>query len=191
MKGNIVTLIFWGLFYLLDGGKTLIYIFVSASFHESAHIFFYYIFKARIKSVKVLPFGISAEFSSTSKLSFFKENIALAAGPLFNLIIAVLSFLISKNSFFAENGDFIAYNLAYFLLNILPVFPLDGGRVFRNILFCFFPYSKTVFISKAVSAAFILLLFTLSLVIFTLNCRNFSLLLISLYLLVSLFTKND
>ena len=74
MKGNIVTLIFWGLFYLLDGGKTLIYIFVSASFHESAHMFFYYVFKARIKSVKVLPFGISAEFSSTSKLSFFKEN---------------------------------------------------------------------------------------------------------------------
>ena len=191
MKGDILTLVFWGLFYLFDGGKTLVYIFVSASFHESAHLFFYCIFKARIKSVRVLPFGISAEFSSTSKLSFAKENTALLAGPLFNLIIALLAFLISKSLYFEENGVFIAYNIAYFLLNILPVFPLDGGRVLRNILFRALAYKKAVLISRTVSFVFIAVLFSLSLFIFLSGTGNFSLLLVSAYLAVSFFTKND
>lgn len=186
MKSNILTLVFWGLFYLFDGGKSLIYVFVSASFHESAHMFFYYVFRAKIKAVKVLPFGISAEFYSTSRLSYTKENIALFAGPFFNLLIACLSFFISRKAQIFESDVFIAYNLAYFILNMLPVLPLDGGRILKNLLLKRFLYKKATSVSRVFSAIFIFLLFA-SAVVF----RNFSLLLIVGYLAFSFFSAGE
>lgn len=181
MKSDILTLVFWGLFYLFDGGKTLLYIFVSASFHESAHLFFYYLFKARIKSVKVLPFGISAEFYSTSKLSYAKENAALFAGPAFNLAIAFLSYFTGA---YSSNLPFVAYNVAYFALNMLPIYPLDGGRIFGNFLLAKFAYKKAVFIRRIVSGVFILLLFAVAVVF-----SNFSLIAVGSYLAVRFFCE--
>lgn len=187
---GIITLLFWGLFYLFDEGKSLIYIFLAASFHESAHIFFYHIFKAKISSVKILPYGISASFHSTVKLSYAKECLSLFAGPFFNLIIAVFCIII--NTFIQIEGSdlFFAYNAAYFAVNLLPVFPLDGGRIVRNALFIKFSENTAVKISRISTLFFIFLLFAAAAVLFF-YAGNFSLILISVYLLITFFIDRN
>ncbi|MBS5737139.1 MAG: hypothetical protein KHW62_03875 [Clostridiales bacterium] len=188
---DILTLLFWGLFYIFDEGENLVYIFLAATFHESAHIFFYYIFKAKIDSVRILPYGISASFRSTVKLSYKKETVALFAGPCFNLIVAVFCLII--NSFLFVDGleTFFLYNAAYFMMNIIPIFPLDGGRILRNLLLQRFSSDFALKISGVSSAFFLALLFVISVWVFTESGGNFSLILISLYLIITFFTKPD
>lgn len=188
---DILTLLFWGLFYIFDEGENLVYIFLAATFHESAHIFFYYIFKAKIDSVRILPYGISASFRSTVKLSYKKETVALFAGPCFNLIVAVFCLII--NSFLFVDGleTFFLYNMAYFMMNIIPIFPLDGGRILRNLLLQRFSSDFALKISGVSSVFFLALLFVISVWVFTESGGNFSLILISLYLIITFFTKPD
>ena len=188
---DILTLLFWGLFYIFDEGENLVFIFLAATFHESAHIFFYYIFKAKIDSVRILPYGISASFRSTVKLSYKKETVALFAGPCFNLIVAVFCLII--NSFLFVDGleTFFLYNMAYFMMNIIPIFPLDGGRILRNLLLQRFSSDFALKISGVSSVFFLALLFVISVWVFTESGGNFSLILISLYLIITFFTKPD
>ncbi len=188
---DILTLLFWGLFYIFDEGENLVYIFLAATFHESAHIFFYYIFKAKIDSVRILPYGISASFRSTVKLSYKKETVALFAGPCFNLIVAVFCLII--NSFLFVDGleTFFLYNMAYFMMNIIPIFPLDGGRILRNLLLQRFSSDFALKISGVSSVFFLALLFVISVWVFTESGGNFSLILVSLYLIITFFTKPD
>ena len=188
---DILTLLFWGLFYIFDEGENLVYIFLAATFHEIAHIFFYYIFKAKIDSVRILPYGISASFRSTVKLSYKKETVALFAGPCFNLIVAVFCLII--NSFLFVDGleTFFLYNMAYFMMNIIPIFPLDGGRILRNLLLQRFSSDFALKISGVSSVFFLALLFVISVWVFTESGGNFSLILISLYLIITFFTKPD
>ncbi len=81
-----------------------------------------------------------------SKLSNPKQNllwIALA-GPLANLIMAFIWALILKFSFYANNyfgvplylmaQAGISINISLFILNLLPVLPLDGGRILFSLL---------------------------------------------------------
>jgi len=64
--------------------------------------------------------------------------IIAAAGPLVNIIIALLLALLTRligGSFIAVFAEFLIFiNLALALFNLLPVYPLDGGKIMRAIL---------------------------------------------------------
>ena len=64
--------------------------------------------------------------------------IIAAAGPLTNIIIALLLALLMRligSSLLAVFAEFLIYiNLALALFNLLPVYPLDGGKIMKAIL---------------------------------------------------------
>lgn len=188
---DILTLLFWGLFYIFGEGQSLVFIFLAAAFHESAHIFFYYVFKAKIESVRILPYGISASFHSTVRLSYGKEIIALAAGPCFNLLLAAVFFVLSSVGNPQGADIFFIYNFAYFAVNILPIFPLDGGRIVRNFLLKRISERSAVKISEISSLVFLCGLFFAAFLLYVKSGGNFSLILISVYLLVTFFLKKN
>ncbi len=76
-----------------------------------------------------------------------RQHMALvaAAGPGANLLMALLWTLLLKLALFAPMGDFaaplrlmaeagIAVNLVFMFLNMLPILPLDGGRIVASLL---------------------------------------------------------
>ena len=61
-----------------------------------------------------------------------KKILVALAGPITNVIIIFLSLKLRINVF---EGFMILYaNLLLVLFNLLPIYPLDGGRVIKNIL---------------------------------------------------------
>lgn len=114
------------------------------------------------------------------------RQIMVALGGVFiNLLCALPCFWIGKAN---ENALFFGVaSLALAILNLLPVKGLDGGRALEEILLLFMDVPSVWKICKAVSVCFLVLLFVLSLLVLAGSSFNFSLLLFTLYLSLSVF----
>lgn len=159
---------------------------VSALCHETAHILAGKRLGVPIAGVSLLPFGVCARLSHPVIKIPSHEILMALAGPLSNLILAALFWVLGQQfpSDLAQYGT--AANLAMFCLNLLPCLPLDGGRILRACLTlgsdALTAWRTTLRISRAVSvcllAGAVLLLLT--------SQFNFSLILIGVFLLGNL-----
>ncbi|NLY71508.1 MAG: hypothetical protein GX076_07520 [Clostridiales bacterium] len=93
----------------------------------------------------------------------FDQLIINLSGPMFNLAIALvfyLAYLIFPTLFVRS---ILVSNLILGLFNLMPFYPLDGGKIIGVYLSYFFGYGKAYIISKIFSFIFSLLLFLLGL----------------------------
>lgn len=103
--------------------------FLAALIHESGHIILYLLFDDMPSRLDFGIFGIRITQKNAVRLSCRQEIAAAAAGPFMNFMTALLLFLIILFS-----GSGALYTAAYMnlllgMLNMLPVEPLDGGKV--------------------------------------------------------------
>lgn len=143
-------------FAVLLKAENLLFLFLFSALHELSHLFMLILFKGRADSLTFSFYGLALRYGST--LSKFKEFLVIFAGPFVNLIL----YLIIRDDI----------NLILFALNILPIYPLDGGRLL--MLFSFK-------ISNAVSRLFLIIIIFVSFYMI-LKYKSFSLMLISIYL---------
>ena len=145
-------------FAVLLGAKDLVYLLLFSICHEIGHLSVLLMCRGRADSLVFSFYGLALRYSCT--LSRLKEFAVILAGPLVNLICYL---------FFKDD-----INLVLFALNMLPIFPLDGGRLLRL-------YSMRI--SRIISVVFLTVLIFLS-VILVVYYKSFSLVLISIYLLI-------
>jgi len=116
----------------------------------------------KMNKIVLYPFGVSLsgeddEFSPRDEI-----KISLA-GPVLNLLLCVICFAlwwIEPISYY-YTSVFCTVNVVCGLFNLLPVFPLDGGRICLAILSIFFDRKQSVKIIKGVTAVFCTLLLLL------------------------------
>lgn len=143
-------------FALLLEVDNIIYLILFSILHELGHLLSLKICGGNADSLTLSFYGLALKYSNT--LSRNKELIIIASGPMVNLLL----YLVLRDNI----------NLALFVLNMLPIFPLDGGR-----LVMLFSYKLSV----ALSRVFTILIFVVS-IIMVVKYKSFSLLLISIYL---------
>jgi Zn-dependent protease len=124
--------------YWLMGAAATIMLFVSVLLHELGHSVVAKWHKVPVPSITLFLFGgvsqIGAEPPSANA-----EFLIAAAGPLVSLILAILFYLVQPLVAGIEPllglAKYLAYvNLGLALFNLIPGYPLDGGRVFRAIV---------------------------------------------------------
>jgi Zn-dependent protease/predicted transcriptional regulator len=115
-------------------------VFVTVVLHELSHSYVAKRYGIKIQRIVLLPIGGVSEMEEIPKDPAQELRIALA-GPVANLIIAVISFfilIIFRNSLstvlIGALYYFIIVNLLLGLFNLLPAFPMDGGRILRAYL---------------------------------------------------------
>jgi len=121
---------------LIGEGARLAVFFVIIFVHETAHVMMARLLDLRVNEIELLPFGGAVRIESLVELSPRDEALIAAAGPLSNIVLLTgyLAFR-SLNVLSLENQDvFIQANLAIAGFNLLPVLPLDGGRMLRAVL---------------------------------------------------------
>ncbi len=123
------------LLYWFVGAATAIMLFVSVLLHELGHSVIALRFKIPVRSITLFIFGGVAQIGAEPPSARAEFLIAIA-GPIVSLALAVL-FTVLKPAVAAVEPlwglvKYLAYiNFALVLFNLIPGFPLDGGRVFR------------------------------------------------------------
>ena len=102
--------------------------------HELAHLIVGILFGLKIKMVNMNPFGVKIEFYSlkNKKITSKQKVILNFAGPMFNFILVALFLM-----FPVEEGlklDIIYTNIALGIFNLLPIMPLDGGKILKEYM---------------------------------------------------------
>src|SRR5215208_6980158 len=112
--------------------------FASLLAHELGHAFVARREGMEIDGITLWLFGGVAKFRGTFPSAGAEFRIAIA-GPLVSLAIGVLFSLLAWGIDVSEPVDAVAawlgyINLVLLVFNLIPALPLDGGRVFRSIL---------------------------------------------------------
>lgn len=129
--------IFFILFYFTKQIKIYAIILIFAIIHEISHLIVGILLKMKVKRITLMPFGLSIEFyekinkNNNKKIEIIKIIIAIT-GPITSLLISIFAkFLIKDN----ELNQIITYsNFLIAIFNLLPIYPLDGGRILKSFL---------------------------------------------------------
>ncbi|MDZ5470822.1 M50 family metallopeptidase (plasmid) [Bacillus sp. 31A1R] len=130
--------------------------------HEMGHAVAASFFSWRIKKISFLPFGGVAEMDEHGNRPLKEEAIVILAGPLQHIWMMGLAFALYEFYLLPENlyHLFIQYNLMILIFNLLPIWPLDGGKLIFLWLSLkdSFPaaFNKTLIISASSIAVFIM-----------------------------------
>ena len=130
------------LFYFTRQIEIYAIVMLFAIIHEFAHLITGIFLKMKIQKITLMPVGLSVEFNLTkedcnetifklNKLELKKIIIAMA-GPFINILIIIIVKLLNTNSYFYKN--IIYANLLIAIFNLLPIYPLDGGRILKSVL---------------------------------------------------------
>lgn len=120
--------------------------------HEISHIIVALLLKVDVQEVYLLPIGVNAKYAP--KVSPTKELIISLAGPLASFLFAI----------FMKDNMYSLMNIGIGMFNLIPIYPMDGGRAIRSLLNICLSYSSAQKISYGMTKFFVLLLFFLSII---------------------------
>ena len=145
---NVQVFIIMVLFILTKQIKIYSILMVFTLVHELAHMLMGIVLKLRPKELNVNPFGFSILFETYEK-SEKKKFLVAISGPLANIVVALLIYFINPKN---EWRELIIYsNVLIGLFKLIPIYPLDGGRILKSILRRKYGWKKTDKIVNTVS----------------------------------------
>lgn len=122
--------------YWMKGTLAALLLFASVTFHELAHSFVAQRYKISIESITLFIFGGVAQMKGEPPNPRAEFRIAIA-GPLSSFFLSVLFFFLSGNTTGGIKALFsylAQINLIIGVFNLIPGFPMDGGRVLRSVI---------------------------------------------------------
>lgn len=127
-------------------------------FHELGHFLIAVLFKVEVDKIYLYPLGGISKFHLPLNYSFIKEFIILISGPIFQEITkAVLLLIIPQYTAYIN-----MYHYGILIFNMLPIYPLDGGKLVQLILSAIVPYKASLNITIKISYLIILTYFLLN-----------------------------
>lgn len=158
-------------------------------FHECGHLLSDCLYGVAPQSVRLGLFGMTIQRADDIRLSYRQEIRTALAGPFVNLLFSLLFFLIWY--FYRRQLLFTCgtVNLCIFLFNAMPVYSLDGGRALEAYLFEKYSEKTRVRIMFLTSLTCTALVMGAGFFFLFQSGHNFSLLMLSFYLIVTLFKK--
>lgn len=185
----------------LFGAALMIALFVCVALHELGHSLTARAFGIETREILLMPLGGVAQLNKNPERPQHELLIALA-GPMVNVVIAILLVIVGLtpqlNLFsYLLNGQglstllsgettvrnfflwLLSANVSLVIFNLIPAFPLDGGRIFRALLAMLLGVQLATRIASITGQ-----LIAIALGIFSLASGNFLLALVAVFIFV-------
>lgn len=137
---------------------------VSVTLHELGHALTAAAFGFRTRDITLSLLGGCASLTSLPRKAW-QEFLTALAGPLVSFAIAGAVLLLDVFEVRIENGwlrGVLAYafymNIMLGGFNLLPGFPMDGGRIFRSVMRTFLSRPRATLVAMWVGRVFAILL---------------------------------
>ena len=166
IKINLNVFLFVLLFILTNQIELYALVMLFALIHELGHLLCGVILDFEVENFEIMPLGFSVEFKPNVKdynKKIMKSNILTVkklcinlAGPMANFIIIIVSYL------FKLQDIIIFSNLIILIINMIPIYPLDGGRVLKNVLKLLLGNKKALKCTNTISNVAVIMLTIIS-----------------------------
>ena len=130
------------IFILTNQIKIYMLVMLFALIHELGHLLAGLLLKLKPEKIEIIPVGVSIAFGlktedfnhkiGKANLLEIKKILIAIAGPLTNTIIMWIALKLQIN--IIQKITIIYVNILIIMFNLLPIYPLDGGRILRGIL---------------------------------------------------------
>jgi len=128
-------------FYGIAAGLALL---LSITLHELGHSLVAMAFGCRVRDITLMMLGGCATLMNMPRKAW-QEFLVATAGPAVSFVLALAGLWLPHHlpALKGTLGAFLYYqigwlNMALFIFNLLPAFPMDGGRILRSFLQQFF-----------------------------------------------------
>lgn len=163
------------------GGQML----CAALLHELSHLAVMFVLKQPPRGIDFIAFGIRIRRCDSTALSYYKEILVFAAGPLANLAAAAAITVMYKS--FTQLAQ---VHMLLGLFNLLPIGVLDGGMIIKNIACLFSAPARAEAISRAASFLFLLPIAAAELFLLLHGAGSLTLIVTCVYLGAGLLAKS-
>lgn len=146
--------------------------------HELGHTITGLLLGYKLDKISFYSYGGITKFNMMMNVPLKKELLILVMGP----VAQIIGYLILKH--FVDSDNLTLYHYTLLIFNLLPVYPLDGGRLIN--LFCnyFCSYIRSFYLSFGFSLIALTGLFIYNILHFNLN-----LLIMIIVLFIKLFNS--
>ncbi len=137
---------------------TVLAVFVCVILHEFGHALAARRYGIGTHDIVMYPIGGVARLNSIPE-NPFQELVVAVAGPAVNIAIAIILYAINPFIDTESNVYFITSQLLYVnlflvLFNMIPAFPMDGGRALRAVLSMAMPRLRATFVAMWIGRVF-------------------------------------
>lgn len=177
--------IIFGIYFAACGKVFSFLIFtLSAVIHETGHSICAFGRGYELKRLVLMPYGAVIR-GDTKDMNYFDETLIALSGPFVSLFVGVMfvSLWWIVPDLYPYTEMCVLANLTIATINLLPAYPLDGGRVLLAILSCYLPRKTSLKISKIIGIAAAASVFGLFICSIAIEKVNFSVLFFSLFML--------
>ena len=146
---------------VIEGVVLVMAVFACVLLHEFGHALTAQRFGIKTRDITLLPIGGLAKIEKIPEKPIQEFWITLA-GPAVNVVIALLLFMIlyltgnlgPLTNISVTEGSFIQklmlVNVVLVVFNVLPAFPMDGGRILRAVLAMHMNYTKATQVAVSI-----------------------------------------
>lgn len=189
IKINLQIFLFIIIFALTHQIDIYACIMIFSLIHELGHMIAGILLKLKPKALSFMPFGISLTFETYEykRLVEIKKIFIALAGPLTNFIICIITSFLHT---IPEIKQTIIYsNILIAIFNLMPLYPLDGGRILKGIIRLKCKEIEADKIVNNISNIIVILLTVIS-SIGILYFKNIAILFILMYLWIIVINEN-
>lgn len=119
--------------FISDAYVNFFALLIAAGLHELGHLIIARILNIRIESLELSIFGALIKTSNLS-CSYKKEALLAFAGPVCNIVCAVISILLLSHFQSEFLSVFFAASSGLAMVNLLPIKNFDGGRILSSVI---------------------------------------------------------
>lgn len=181
--------IFLIIFYFTRQIEIYSILMLFALIHELGHLLTGLLVGMQPEKLELMPFGVAISFKikpeeynkkikKGNQLEIKKILVALA-GPITNFIVIVI--ILNLNIELFKALTIIYTNFLIVIFNLLPIYPLDGGRILKGILHISFGKRKSEKYINNISKITVIIITAITSILI-LYIQNISFILIDIYL---------